>query len=261
MRKVYRREDNAAYWDRRWTEADRDSERFTDLSIYPIKYAEMVMTTPGAEPTLEIGCGLGRVLKHYARDGHQIVGIERSEVAVRRINEEMPELDVRHGDVLDLPFEDGEFNTILAFGVYHNLDEGLNRALAETARCLNTGGRFCVSMRPDNIEMRLNELYWRLRQGAGQERRFHKLLVRKREFERLLAGHRLMTRRVYPARNISLLYRVAWLRDRSQTPSETARRSEGYRLNTVGSTLDRLLTRMFPFQSANVLVYVGVKAR
>jgi len=260
MKKVYRYEENFKYWDRRWAESGRDADEFLDRNIYPIRYAEMVMTNP-ADRSVELGTGLGRVLKHYYGKGFKIVGLERSEVAVRRLKEEHPELDVRVGDVRQMPYSDGEFDVVLGFGLYHNLEEGLEQALSETSRCLRKGGRFCISMRPDNLEMNLNEWYWnwRNRGDRNQPRRFHKWLVGEDEFAHCLRNHRLYPRQIHRARNVSLLYRIPWLRGSSARELESDRRAKGYRLNGLGTFLDRCLVGVFPRQFCNVTVYIGEK--
>jgi SAM-dependent methyltransferase len=262
MKKVYRHEDNRDYWDRRWQDAGQDAEAFSDLTIYPIRYAEMVMTDPAAK-AVEIGCGLGRVVKHYHRKGFAIKGLERSAVAVNRLQAESPGLDIRQGDVMAMPFAGGEFDTVMAFGLYHNLETGLDAALAETARVLAPGGKFVISMRPNNFEMNANEIYWRW-QGRGKSRgakAFHKLLVGKREFSAILRRHGLLTDQIHTARNVSLWYRISVLRDHFLSRgSEAARRSGGYRLNALGRSLDRITRALFPYHSANVIVFVGHKA-
>ena len=259
MKKVLRYEENQDYWDRRWAEAGGDADSFVDLSIYPIKYAEMVMDDP-AHHSVELGAGLGRVLKHYYYAGRDIVGLERSEVAVRRLKSENPALDIRVGDVRDLPYADEQFDVAMAFGLYHNLEEGLDLALAETARCLKAGGRFCISMRPNNLEMNFNEWYWswKQRHQRNGERRFHRWLVGERECQQLFSRHGLHTDQVHRARNVSLLYRIPWLRSGSN--SEAERRAEGYRLSASGRAFDRLLVGLLPSQFCNVLVYIGHKS-
>ena len=262
MKKVYRYEDNEEYWDRRWRDSGHDADSFGDLTIYPIRYAEMVMTDPKAR-ALEIGCGLGRVVKHYHRKGFSIAGLERSKVAVERLHTESPDLDIRQGDVTALPYADAQFDVALAFGLYHNLEDGLDKALCETSRVLEPGGRFAISMRPDNFEMNANEAYWRwrARNKANRNKVFHKLLVGDREFSALLKRHGLLTDRIYNARNVSLWYRLPVLRDRSASQAdETGRRSAGYRLNAFGRALDRITSTLFPYQTANVIVFVGHKA-
>ncbi|MGW1867656.1 class I SAM-dependent methyltransferase [Streptomyces mauvecolor] len=261
MRKALRRaETNERYWDRRWEEAGSDAATFTNLDIYPIKYAGMVMTDPAAR-ALELGCGLGRVVKHYHRQQWNISGIERSAVAVERMRQDDPGLDVSVGDATGLPLKDGEIDVLMAFGLYHNIEHDFDRSLAESARVLADGGRFCITMRPDNIEMRLNERYWqwrnRHRKGPLQ---FHKWLVRDEEFIALLQSHGLSVSSVHHARNMSILYRVPWLRDRRTAHSdESVRRAAGYRLNAVGRALDGWLMRNRPKDFCNVVVFIGTK--
>ncbi len=261
MKHVYRYQDNVEYWDNRWVEAGADFDHFEDLTIYPIRYAELVMTDK-SKKALEVGCGLGRVMLHYQRQGFSVAGVERSEIAVAKIKERHPEADVRAGDALDLPYADGEFDVVMAFGVYHNLESGIETGLAEVARCLAPGGRFCISMRPDNIEMHLNEVYWRWRNRGKQrgEKHFHKVLVGEREFRSLLERRGLVPDNVHRARNVSLLYRLPFLRSREAAEGgEAARRSKGYRLNAMGRVLDGVLRKVFPYHTANVLVFVGHK--
>jgi SAM-dependent methyltransferase len=263
MKKVYRYEDNEEYWDRRWREAENDAGRFSDMTIYPIRYAEAVVaSTPGR--ILEIGCGLGRIVKHYHAAGREIIGIERSKVAVERLRQEGCGIDVRFGDALALPFPDLSFEVVLAFGVYHNFESGIELGLSEAARVLRPGGRFAISMRPQNIEMSLNEMYWNFKRKplAGAERRFHKLLVTEADFTALLVAHDLHVSRIHRARNLSILFRLPLLQSReARTERETERRSKGYRLNAFGRMLDRSLTTLFPYQFCNVLVFEGTKGK
>lgn len=260
MKKVFRFEINQDYWDRRWNEAGKDNEGFTDLNIYPIRYAQMVMIDTKTK-TLEIGCGLGRVLKHYHNQGFQISGLERSQVAVNAMKATNPNLDVKIGDALDLPYDDNSFDTIMAFGVYHNIEDGIDQGLAEVARCLKPSGRFCISMRPDNLEMRFNERYWAWKQRSKgvSTRYFHRYLVGQGEFRKMLDVHGLDTYSIHYARNVSILWRLPFLKARQNEVTEGDRRSHGYRLNLLGRSIDRLLMATIPAQTCNVLVFVGSK--
>ena len=258
MRKVLRHEDNQDHWDRRWADAERDADGFSDLNIYPIKYAQLVMDNP-ADCAVDLGAGLGRILKHYYNLGHNIVGLERSEVAVQKLKSEIPNSRIFAGDVQKLPFEDAQFDVISAFGLYHNLENELKQALLETARILKPGGRFCISVHPDNLEMRINEWYWKWKQRRHPKSplKFHKWLLGKQEFIRTLSQYQLNTQKVYFARNVSLLYRIPLLC--SSSKNETERRTKGYRLNIIGRILDRILVTLFPSQFCNALVFIGTK--
>jgi ubiquinone/menaquinone biosynthesis C-methylase UbiE len=258
MRKVFRHESNDDYWDRRWQEASEDRD-FTDMSIYPIAYAEKVVSDPG-EAVLEVGCGLGRVVKHYHARGHKISGIERSKVAVDRLHETSPELDIRLASADALPFSDAAFDVLLAFGVFHNIEDGVEQSLAECARVLKPGGRFCISMRPDNMEMRLNERVWRARnpQHPSKPPRFHKWLTNPSDFAALLSRNDLRVEQTYFAANMSVLYRIKMLRDKAaDAGTEANRRSSGYRLNGVGRVLHSAMRAVSPYQTCNVIVFTG----
>lgn len=249
---------NAEYWDRRWAQSGADGAEFSDRAIYPIRFAEMVMSDTGGR-TLELGCGQGRVVRHYHGRGREITGIERSAVAVRAIKAADPNVDVRVGDATNLDLTDGEFDVLMAFGLFHNLEHDLDAAVAESARVLRAGGRFCISMRPDNVEMRLNERYWRWRQrqSAGPEQ-FHKWLIDPDAFISLLASHGLLTEQVEYARNMSNLYRLPMLRSRQDAAArEQDRRAGGYRLNALGRWIDTQLMRRWPEQFCNAVVFLG----
>ena len=263
MRKALRYQSNEDYWDERWSAVGTDAPHFERTDIYPIQYAEWVMQT-GPARTAELGCGSGRVVKHYHNQGRWIVGLERSGVAVRRIHESGP-YRVLQGDVSGLPFADETFDGLLAFGLFHNIENGLETAVAESLRCLKRGGRFCITMRPDNVEMRFNEWWWRRAYRrrpeytpGEQPTRFHRWLVGESEFQRLLTGLGCTVERLARARNVPLLWRVSFLR--AASGDESARRSGGYRLNLAGRIADRVLTAAFPRSFCNVLVYSGVKA-
>jgi len=147
MKKAYRSQDNKSYWDKRWLEIEIDADNFQDLSIYPIRYAEMVMQNRENTSTLELGCGLGRILKHYHYQGYDITGIERSQIAVEKVKTEDRTLKITVSDAKRLPFGDHTFNTLLAFGFYHNIETDMIAALKESVRCLKPGGTFCISVR------------------------------------------------------------------------------------------------------------------
>lgn len=261
MKRVFRHEKNTVYWDRRWLEAGDDASEFDDLSIYPIRYAEQVVV-PNPGRILEIGCGLGRLVKHYHGLGRQIVGVERSLSAVHLLNCNAPHLDVRAGDALALDFSDCSFDIALAFGVYHNFESSLEKGIAEVSRVLKPDGHFVISMRPNNLEMRLNELYWKWknRSKKGAALFFHKLLIEEQEFVGLLHAHKLVVTDIHRARNMSILYRLPVLRyNADNAGGEKTNRAKGYRLNAVGKVLDKALTAFFPRQFCNVLVFQGRK--
>ena len=260
MRKYFRFEENKKYWDRRWSEAGQDSERFLNKKIYPIFFSDKVVLKNKGK-ILEIGCGLGRIVKHYHFMGKNITGIERSRLAVKKLNKLIPELNINYGDAKKLKFSDSTFDVALAFGVYHNFEFDLEKGISEFSRILKVDGSFIISMRPNNFEMWLNEKYWKFKYRKKlKKKKFHKLVVNEKEFTDLLEKYSLNVQQVYRARNMSILYRIPFLQNsKTKNLDESSRRSQGYKLNLVGEFLDKFLTTFFSYSFCNVLVFKGKK--
>lgn len=259
--KVYRFEENSIYWDRRWEASDLDAKSFVDLKIYPIKYSELVINNK-KDSIIEIGCGLGRLVQHYDNLGYNIQGIEKSKIAVKKINNFNSKIRVIEGDALNLPYEDSFFDVALAFGVYHNFEQGIEKGIEECSRVLKKNGSFCISMRPHNIEMLLNEYYWKYRRNKNKisKKYFHKLLIKESKFKMLLKDYNLITEDIYYGRNVSILYRLPIFRDKKIANSaESIKRSSGYRLNFFGKILDKFLSFLLPFNTSNVIIFIGKK--
>jgi SAM-dependent methyltransferase len=95
------------------------------------------------ESVLEVGCGEGELAEQIQRElGVQVVAIDQSERMVELARARG--VDVRVGDVQDLPFADGSFDVaIAAWMLYHVPD--LDLALHELARVLRPGGRLVAT--------------------------------------------------------------------------------------------------------------------
>lgn len=254
MRKIFRFEDNNLHWDRAWAESD--SNISTDLDHYPIKYSNLVMKDSPAH-TLGVGCGLGSILKHYHNLNLQITGIDLSPIAVNRLKQENPDLDVRIGDVRNLPFRDSQFDTALAYAIFHNLETDMSKALSEMARVLKPGGRFCVSMFADNLKARLND--YLIRRGLEPESgdpQFRSWLMGRKEFQEMMAQHGLITSSVIYARDVPLLWRFTWLR----THGNGADKQNGtHRMNFLGQLMNHLIMGLIAYQAFNSMIFIGYK--
>lgn len=99
----------------------------------------------GKKDFLDLGCGLGRHTIQFAKAGFKAVGFDLSEEAVARTEEfakqEGLEIELKQGDMLELPYEDASFDCILCRNVISHSDTaGVRKIADELYRVLRDGG-------------------------------------------------------------------------------------------------------------------------
>lgn len=259
MRITYRANDVKAYWAARWSDIPPDGA-MVNAGVYPLKYALQAVDAKAGE-ILEAGCGAGRILRYFHQSGYDIIGIDYIDVAVQKLARIDPTLKVEVGDVTRLNFPDGRFMYVLAFGLYHNLETGLEDAVAETWRVLQPGGRLCASFRADNIQTRLTD--WLANRktrktGKAAGTAFHKINLTRREFAALFEQAGFVIESISPVENMPILYKFSFFRAREhKTFNENKARAEGYRLSWLGRGMQAILMAAMPDQFCNIYVMIA----
>ncbi len=84
---------------------------------------------------LEAGCGEGFILErlYKANIGQKRVGIDYSDSALALAKQERPHLDIRKGDILNIPYRDDTFDLVVCCEVLEHLGSP-ERALSELHR-------------------------------------------------------------------------------------------------------------------------------
>lgn len=114
---------------------------------------------------LELGCGAGNLVLALPDEGIERYGIDISESAIAMANENAQraglEASFRIGDVLDLPFDDGHFETVLDGHCFHCIiGEDRKRFLSEAFRVLKPGGLLVVmTMCNDPIDPEIQKYF------------------------------------------------------------------------------------------------------
>jgi SAM-dependent methyltransferase len=262
MRITYRARGVKEYWTARWDEIPADVP-MENLSVYPLKYAQMTVKDKAGK-ILEAGCGAGRVLRYYHNRGYDILGFDFIDVAISKLKEIDPTLQAEVGDITSLRFADQSFKYILAFGLYHNLEHGLDKSIQETHRVLEKDGLVCASFRADNIQTKLTDwLADRKAKSKGSDnktRSFHKMNLTRNEYEQLFTRAGFVIDFVGPVENMPILYKFAFFRSAEHKKfDENKARAEGYRLSWFGQRLQNFLMRFFPDQFCNIYVLIARK--
>jgi SAM-dependent methyltransferase len=121
-------------------------------AFYEMAFDEVVqrLDAPPDATILDAGCGSCAKSILLAARGLRVVATDFSPTALRlaedniRLHGLENQITLRQGNLLSLPFADGEFRYILCWGVLMHVPD-LERALAELARVLAPGGQLVIS--------------------------------------------------------------------------------------------------------------------
>lgn len=128
---------SADFWDRHW-QTGQLRKSVTRGNGFVVNKTKKYLS-PNAK-ILEGGCGRANTVWGLQQAGFEAVGIDFAEKTVEAINEATPEIDVRFGDVRDLPFEDTSFDGYWSLGVIEHFYEGYQSIQSEMLRVLKPGG-------------------------------------------------------------------------------------------------------------------------
>jgi SAM-dependent methyltransferase len=93
---------------------------------------------------LEAGCGEGYGADLIADVARRVIGLDYDESAVAHVRARYPRVDIRHGNLAELPLEDGSVDVVVNFQVIEHLwDQG--QFVGECYRVLRPGGVLLMS--------------------------------------------------------------------------------------------------------------------
>jgi SAM-dependent methyltransferase len=95
---------------------------------------------PQNGPILEGGCGSGIHVAALTNSGYRCIGVDYAPATVELLNRHMPELDVRLGDVRNLPFGEDCFAGYISIGVLEHFWDGYEPIIDEMLRVIRPGG-------------------------------------------------------------------------------------------------------------------------
>jgi ubiquinone/menaquinone biosynthesis C-methylase UbiE len=133
----------------KWAATYRTAET---QAFYEMAFDEITrrLAAPPDAVILDAGCGSCAKSVLLAARGFQVVGMDFSADALALAGETMrrhgveQRITLREGDLLNMPFEDGQFSYAISWGVLMHVPD-VQRALAELARVLKPGGVLVTS--------------------------------------------------------------------------------------------------------------------
>ncbi len=133
-------------WEKYYSNLDKIPEGIKKPRNYVKRFAEK-LKEEGKTNILDLGCGFGRHLIYLAEQGFNVKGIDISQEAVEMTNKRLREKNlnakVLQRDMKDLPFQDQEFDAVLAITVIgHATKPEINQTVDELYRVMKPGGVF-----------------------------------------------------------------------------------------------------------------------
>ena len=122
------------YYDRHWA-----AIREGDVDYSRLQFVIDALA-PG-ERVLDSGCGPGFLARLLADNGIDVVGVDVSAVGPEKTRERGIEAGQVDLDTDPLPFQDGEFDAVIANSNLEHLFH-MRRHVKELARCVRPGGKF-----------------------------------------------------------------------------------------------------------------------
>jgi SAM-dependent methyltransferase len=105
----------------------------------------------GYRNVLDLGAGLGRHSILFAKLGLKVSAIDLSDYGMNNLREwadkENLDIDIRIGDMVNLPYGDNSFDSVFAYHVISHTDTaGAKSVISEIERVLKPGGEIYTSM-------------------------------------------------------------------------------------------------------------------
>jgi len=98
-----------------------------------------------ADSILDIGVGTGNLSKKFLERGYCVTGVDQSREMMNVAKKKFPELKLRLGEFLKLPFDNGSFDRIISTYALHHLNDQEKRlAIKEMMRVLKENGRIVI---------------------------------------------------------------------------------------------------------------------
>ncbi|MGQ7890113.1 MerR family transcriptional regulator [Paenibacillus sp. WC2504] len=98
------------------------------------------------ERGLDIGTGTGNLAGKFLDKGIPMAGIDQSKEMLKHCGRKHPQMELKLGNFLAIPYLDGQFDFIVSsFALHHISDEQKILALGEMRRVLKPHGRICIT--------------------------------------------------------------------------------------------------------------------
>ena len=141
---VYAEQKVEEFWDQIWTQQKIQGELHA-VNVFHILKRLLEKNLDKNKKNLEAGCGLGRYLIYFTRQGYDMDGLDYSQPCIDALKKFDSSLQVKLGDVQELPYPDQSYDTYVSIGVLEHIKNGPQKALKEASRVIKPGGKLFIT--------------------------------------------------------------------------------------------------------------------
>jgi len=153
---------------------------------------EFLQTTGLLKPgdkILEIGCGIGTIVQHFAQQAYDITGIDISTTAIKYGRRKYGPVNIHAQPAENLAFPDRTFDIVLSFDLFEHIAQ-IDTHIREVRRVLKNRG--CYLFQTPNKYS--NALFETLTKKSLKWRRAHPSLHSPAQLQKRLSRHGFETR-------------------------------------------------------------------
>lgn len=132
------------YWDEHWNKNPKVFKNLYKDNTYVSELAKKYINHRGT--IVEGGCGRANHVYSLSKNGFRSIGIDYAKKTVDHVNNYLPDLDVRLGDVQKLDLKSNSIDGYFSLGVIEHFFDGYGQISNEMSRVLKSGGFLFITI-------------------------------------------------------------------------------------------------------------------
>lgn len=232
---------------------------------------------PQNKQVLDVGCGIGRILKFHANFSNNIFGVDFSKNMLNICKNNVSSAKLVNGDACNLPFKDECFDVVSAFVVLQHIidDKKRQTAISEMIRVIKPNGMIIINeeiLKSFEVRKKICKLF-----GHDFKEQEHIRHWDEEDIYLLLKNNNIIIKQLIKSRELSLLHYVRFVffiifqgtyiliryrRKPSEqyTSSNISELIDRILLNKVISNSIKRLSRLMLFNKCDQVLIIGEKA-